>query len=79
MGDPELNTYYRNKRGAHLFKILVRVGGPEDLKDLVKLVKGFLRREGRPQYVVIYKYLNHQQVAGLKRQYGGKVSLILVK
>ena len=59
--------------------MLVRVEDSESLKDLIKLVKGFLRREGKPQYVVLYKYLNHQQVAALKRQYGGKINLILVK
>ena len=79
MRDPELSTYYRNKREAHLFKVLVRVEGPEDLKLLTKIVRGFLKREGRPQYVVIYKYLNHQQVAALKRQYRGKINLIMVK
>ena len=78
---PELSTckFKFSSREARLFKVLVRVGGPEDLKDLVKLVKGFLRREGKAQYVVIFKYLNHQQVAALKKRYGGKLNLILVK
>ena len=77
MRDPESKPYNRYYRGARLFKVLVRVDGDEGIKDLIKLVKGFMKREGRPQYVVIYKYLNHQQVAALKRQYGDRVKLIL--
>ena len=76
MRDPESKPYKYYRR-ARLFKVLIRVDGDEGIKDLVKLVKGFMKREGRTQYVVIYKYLNHQQVAALKRQYGDRVKLIL--
>ena len=79
MGVPELSTYKFSSREARLFKVLVRVESLDDLKVLTKIVRGFMKREGRPQYVVLFKYLNHQQVAALKRQYGGKLNLILVK
>ena len=76
---PELSTYKFSSREARLYKVLVRVESLDDLKVLTKIVRGFMKREGRPQYVVLFKYLNHQQVAALKRQYGGKLNLILVK
>ena len=76
---PELSTYKFSSREARLFKVLVRVESLDDLKALTKIVRGFMKREGRPQYVILFKYLNHQQVAALKKRYGGKLNLILVK
>ena len=60
-----------------LVKIIFKVEGQEDLKLLRKLVKGFLEREERTQYIILYKYLDKNQAGGLKRHYGGKIILVL--
>ena len=60
-----------------LFKILFKVETAEDLKLLRKLVKGFLEREGKPQYIVLYKYLDSSQIGGLKKKYGNKIKFIV--
>jgi len=67
---PKSSFYNIDRSEKKLVKILIR-DPVENIDDLVSLIKKY--NPGSAQFFV---HLNHQQIAGLKRQYGDKIAII---
>ncbi|GEM_PF-5614251 len=73
MSDPKLSYKSTANRGEKiLVKIVIRnASSKEGIRILRKL-----RYKYKPNSIQFWTYLNHQQIAGLKRAYGNKIAII---
>jgi len=62
-----------DRREKRLVKIVVH---DADKKEVRSRVLFRLLRKYKPKTVQFFVYLDRQQIAGLKRYYGGKISII---
>lgn len=75
MDESKFTYNITNSGEKFLVKILIRNASTEEGKKILRR----LRWKYRPNTIQFWTYLNHQQIAGLKKHYGEKIAILYGK
>lgn len=75
MDESKFTYNITNSDEKFLVKILIRNASTEEGKKILRR----LRWKYRPNTIQFWTYLNHQQIAGLKKHYGEKIAILYGK